>query len=105
MDTEGVVVSELNAIDREGLMRKLADELPEISGELDLTLSEIAWRTGLNRERISMIVKGKRKMKWVEYLSILFFLWDDEKGRNIVERRGLFPETLKKVMTTNRNAH
>ena len=28
-------------------------------------------------------------MKWSEYMSILFFLWDDEKGREVVEERGV----------------
>ena len=38
-------------------------------------------------------------------MSILFFLWDDEKGREGVEERGLFPEALKRAMTVNRNKH
>ena len=105
MDIEEAAIDELNTLDRDKLMLKMASELPEISGQMKMTPSDIAWRTGLDGNRLSMMVSGKRKMKWSEYLSILFFLWDDEKGRRIVEKQGLFPKPLRKAMAINRNAH
>ncbi len=100
-----VIIEGLNEIDREALMERLASELPWISGEMGCSVSGIAERTGLDSDRLSMIVSGKRKMKWSEYLSILFVLWDDDRGRGIVEEREYFPDALKKVMTINRNDH
>lgn len=102
---EDKVLEELNAVDRDALMERMAKELPMISGELGMTSSGIAWRTGLDSERIAMIVSGKRKMKWSEYMSILFLLWDDGKGQEIIEKYDLFPDALKKAMAVNRNAH
>ena len=105
MDIETAALDELNTLDRDKLMQRMASELPEISGQMEMTPEDIAWRTGLDGNRLSMMVSGKRKMKWSEYLSILFFLWDDENGRMIVEERELFPDSLKTAMTINRNAH
>jgi len=69
-------IEKLNGIDRDALMERLASELPWVSGEMGDSIRGIAIRTGLDRERLSLIVSGKRKMKWSEYLSILFVLWD-----------------------------
>jgi len=98
-------IEKLNGIDRDALMERLASELPWVSGEMGDSIRGIAIRTGLDRERLSLIVSGKRKMKWSEYLSILFVLWDDDKGRKIVEERGYLPEELRAAMTVNRNDH
>lgn len=94
-----------DSIDKDKLIVKLTEELPLISGEMNSSPSDIAWRTGLDKNRVSLIVSGKRKMKWSEYMSILFLLWDDEKGRKLVDERGLFPDTLKQSMALNKNAH
>ena len=98
-------LQELNSIDRDALMGRLTRELPHISGEMGTTPIGIAYRTGLDKERMELLVSGRRKMKWSEYLSILFVLWDDDKGREMVEEKGLFPEALKNAMKVNRNAH
>lgn len=98
-------LEELNSIDRDALMEQMARDLPVISGGMGTTPSGIAWRTGLDPKRVSLMVSGKRKMKWSEYLSILFVLLDNERGREIVEERGLFPKALKNVLATDRNAH
>ncbi|MBQ8969920.1 MAG: hypothetical protein IJ073_01215 [Lachnospiraceae bacterium] len=105
MVSDDPVMEGLYTLDRDGLMERMAAGLPEISGELGLTPEGVAFRTGLDKERVKLIASGKRKMKWSEYMSILFFLWDDEKGREVVEERGLFPEALKRAMTVNRNKH
>lgn len=99
------MMEELNGIDRDALMERMASELPWISGEIGDSIGGISIRTGLDKERLSLIVSGKRKMKWSEYLSLLFVLWDDDKGRKIVEENGYFPEALKAAMTVNRNDH
>ena len=96
---------ELNTIDRDALMGRLARELPHISGEMGTTPREIAYRTGMDKDRMQLLVSGRRKMKWSEYLSILFVLWDDDKGREMVEDIDLFPEALKNAMKVNRNDH
>ena len=100
-----VTWQELNTIDRDALMECMARELPHISGEMGTTPTGIAYRTGLDKERMELLVSGKRKMKWSEYMSILFVLWNDDIGREMVEKKELFPNMLKKAMKVNRNAH
>lgn len=100
------VVEELNTIDRDALMSQLASDLPWVSGEMGYKkIAVIGERTGLESERLNLIVSGKRKMKWSEYLSILFVLWEDDKGREFVEKRDYFPDALKKAMSINCNDH
>ena len=100
-----IALQELDMIDRDALMERMARELPHISGEMGTSPTGIAYRTGLDKGRMELLVSGKRKMKWSEYMSILFVLWDDAKGREMVEEKELFPEALKNAMKVNRNAH
>ena len=86
-------------------LSQLASDLPWVSGEMGYKVGMIGERTGLESDRLNLIITGKRKMKWSEYLSILFVLWEDDIGREFVEKRGYFPDALKKVMSINRNDH
>ena len=99
------VIAELNTIDRDALMSQLASDLPWVSGEMGYKVGMIGARTGLESDRLNLIITGKRKMKWSEYLSILFVLCEDDKGREFGEKRGYFPDALKKAMSVNRNDH
>ncbi len=94
---------ELKSLDRAVLMGRMASHLSWISGEMGTTPTGIAIRTGFDKNRVKLLVMGKRKMKWSEYLSFLFVLWDDERGREMVEELGLFPEELKNAMSVGRN--
>lgn len=102
---EHAIIDDLNMLDRDALMTKMTSELPYISGSMGLTTTGICIRTGLDEERLSLIVSGKRKMKWSEYMSLLFFFWNDKKGREIIAEKGFFPEELKRAMAINRNEH
>ena len=98
-------VNDIDNLDRDMLMERLAHELPVISGEMGTTPTGIAWRSGMEEDRIRLMVSGKRKMKWSEYMGLLFVLLGDEKGNEMVEELGLFPDELKKAMSVNRNGH
>lgn len=98
-------VMDLSGLDRDALMARMAAELSHISGEMGTNTAGIAERSGLDNDRLCLIASGRRKMRWSEYLSILFLLWNDERGRRMVDELGLFPEQLKKAMSVNRNAH
>lgn len=49
--------------------------------------------------------RGETSLKWSEFLSILFVLWNNDIGRGLIESRELFPDELKKALSVNRNAH
>ena len=91
--------------DRPELMRRLIDELPEISGEMGTTAGAIMYRAGIGEDRCSLLMNGKRKMEWSEYMSLLFVLWSDRRSHDIVVERGFFPEALKNALAINRNMH
>ena len=99
------IFEELGALDRSALMKRLMEELFEISELMGTTTASIVHRAGIEWERFSLIRSGKRRMDWSEYMSLLFVLWSDERSHNIVEERGFFPEELKKAMSINRNMH
>ena len=96
------ILEDLSTLDRDGLMERMKSDLPIITGEMGTYPSEIANRSGMDGKRMSLIVSGKRKMKWSEYLSILFVLWNDDKGHEIVENMGLFPDALKHAIAAGR---
>ena len=92
------VTEKIEAPDKEMLIEKMVKALPGISGELNMMPAGIAVRAGLDVQRVRQIISGKRKMKWSEYMAILFVLWEDENGRTLAEENGLFPEELKSMM-------
>ena len=57
----------------------------------------------MDKERMRLVVAGRRKMKWSEYMSILFVLSGNEKGNAMVEEMGLFPDELKNAMAVKNN--
>ncbi len=95
----------LSALDRVGLMKRMAEELPDIRKKLNVKVEDLADKIGMEDSRLKGIESGKLDMIWSEYMSILFVIWNNDIGRGIVESKGLFPDVLKKVMSVNRNAH
>ena len=99
-----MIIDEMNGLDRVSLMKKLLAELPEIGEEAGLSSGEIGWRAGMPGDRMHQLAEGRRTMRWSEYMSILFVLWSDDKGR-LVLGKGLFPAALRNAMSANRNDH
>ena len=95
----------LKRLDRDALMGHMAAELPEIRKQLKITQEELAEKTGVDAAKIKAAENGKRSLKWSEFMSILFVIWNNDIGRGILDSKGLFPDELKKVMSVNRNAH
>ncbi|MBQ9361214.1 MAG: hypothetical protein IJT96_09295 [Lachnospiraceae bacterium] len=100
-----MIIDEMNGLDRNSLMKKLLAELPEIGEEAGLSSGEIGWRAGMPGDRMHQLAEGRRTMRWSEYMSILFVLWSDDKGRVVLDRKGLFPVALRNAMSVNRNDH
>ncbi len=90
---------------RDQLTEKMVAELPGIRARLALSESELADRIGMDALKYRDIERGKRRMQWSDYMLLLFLFWSNGASRVLVEKKGLFPEELKKLMSTNRNAH
>ena len=99
------VMDALMVLDRDEIMSRLAEELPEIRKTLKVELEEFADKTGIQEDRLKDIESGSQTMIWSEYMSVIFVIWNNSMGRGILEKKGLFPDTLKKAMSLNRNAH
>ena len=98
-------IDALTALDREEVMKKMADELPVIRETLNVRREELADKTGIDAERLRDIEHGAQSMVWSEYMSLLFVIWNNDVGRGILESKSLFPDVLKKAMSVNRNVH
>ena len=98
-------MDELEALDREKLITRLKDSLPGIREELNLSCDDMERATGIGAKRIAAIEEGRQEPKWSEYLSIVFLLWLNEGCRGMLDRKGLFPQELKRAFSMNRNAH
>ena len=95
----------LKSLDREALMVRMAEELPDIRDQLKVTQEALAEKTGVDAARIKAAESGKRAFKWSEFMSILFVIWNNDIGKGILDDKGLFPEELKVALSVNRNAH
>ena len=98
-------MDELKALNRDELIKKLKDALPEIREELRLSCDDMERATGIGAKRITAIEEGRQVPKWSEYLSIVFLLWSNEGCRELLDRKGLFPPELKRAFSVNNNAH
>ncbi len=90
-----------NSIDRKGLARRMAAELPDIRRRLSLLREDLEEKTNIGSRRIAAIEEGRQEMKWSEVLSVMFILWSDEDGRRLLDEKGLFPEELKRAMSVD----
>lgn len=102
---EDSAFEELKLLDRENLVKRMAEELPEICEKLNITQEALADKTGVDVTRIRAAEFGKRPFKWSEYMAILFVIWNNDIGKGILDSKDLFPDALKKAMSVNRNAH
>lgn len=100
-DTE----KELQTLDRDVLMSRMAAELPDIRKTLRVSADCVADKLEMDHGRYLQIEEKKQELNWSEYMSLLFLFWNNETGRAIIESKGLFPNVLKRAMSVNRNTH
>ena len=103
-----VGLKELESVDRESLILKMQEEMVDIMEKSQMTKARVLELSGINAEKMRAICNGrsiKSRLKWNEYLSLLFIFWKNDKSRLIVEEKGLFPKELKNVMLINRTEH
>ena len=98
-------MQELEALDRDKLIQKMTQALPEIRENFNLTCEDLERATNIGAKRITAFEEGRQMPKWSEYLSIVFVLWTNESSRGILDEKGLFPVELKRAFSVNRNAH
>ena len=98
-------MQELESLNREELIKKLAKALPKIRKGLGLSQGDMERATGIGAKRLTAFEEGRQTPKWSEYLSIVFILWANESCRAVLDDTGLFPAELKRAFSVNRNAH
>ncbi len=98
-------MDDFSLIPKEKLIALLAGELPDIKQKLSLTDQDLENMTGIGAKRLAAIESGRRQMKWSEYLSILFVLWENNSAKMLLDEKGLFPIEMKQAFQINRNAH
>lgn len=92
-------------LDRDALMEKMAHELPKLRKKLGAGIPAIADMTGIEEDKLAAIEERKKSFKWSEFMAVLFVFWNDDIGRRLVEKKGLFPDELKAVLSVKRNVH
>ena len=69
---------ELETLDRENLIHKMTESLPEIRESFQISCESLERATGIGAKRITAFEEGRQVPKWSEYLSIVFVLWANE---------------------------
>ena len=95
----------MELVDKKELAHQMVESLPEIRRSLGISCGDIEKMTGIGEKRVIAIEEGRQKMRWREFLSILFVLWSDVEGAVLMEEKGLFPQELKQAFSMNRNEH
>ncbi|MBO6127350.1 MAG: hypothetical protein J6P79_00480 [Pseudobutyrivibrio sp.] len=100
--TEDIRISKLN---KEKLTEKFTMELPGILEELELSVDKLSTISGISLDKLLEVCNGSRAIMWNEFMSVLFILWRNDRGRTLIEKKNLFPEELKEVLSINKNEH
>ncbi len=98
-------MQELNKLNRDELIHKMIDVLPDVREKLGITYEDLERATSIGVKRIAAFEEGRQIPKWSEYLSIVFMLWANDNYRQVLDENDLFPIELKKAFSVNRNAH
>lgn len=70
--------------DKKQLCKNMANNLPSLRAQMDLSQDELADRLGLSRQTISAIENGKRAMQWRTYTVIALFFSNDNEIRKLM---------------------
>ena len=102
MDKE-CICSKLNDIDRDKLMKALAEELPVLRAKLGISQGDLSNCIGVSRQTYSAIETKKKDMSWNTFLSLMFFFEHNEKTRKMLLDMEEFPADLQELLSINKN--
>lgn len=91
----------MEKINREELIDRFIYELPVLRARIDMTQDEISEIAGLSRQTYSALETRKRKMTWSNFMALLFVFYVNPVTREEIEKIGVFPPSLKRVLETN----
>lgn len=84
--------------ERESLIEILTEELPVLRAKIGISQNDLSKMIGVSRQTYSSIETKKWKMTWNMFLSLLFVFRYNDKTSEILERVGVFPESLKNML-------
>lgn len=83
----------------------MAESFLDIVNLLDIGDEEIADLTGVELGKIRKIYDREYIPAWNEYMALIFLFVTNEKSRNFVIEKGLYPKELREAMSINRKIH
>ena len=86
------------SFNRQRLVGNMQATLPKIRKELGLGIESLSELSGIGAERLSAVEEGTSRLRWGEFLPLLFIFWMNDRSREMVESRGLFPAGLREAM-------
>ena len=75
---------ERNGIDRQKLISNMAENLPALRAQLDLTQEELAGIIGVSRSTVLSIENRKRDMTWATFLSLVLLFTKNEETNKLL---------------------
>lgn len=84
-------MTNLTKEEKEKYIDILTNYLQKLRKELQISQKDLAARTGISANRISLIENGKIKMNWSQFTSFLFIFSLNSKTKNLILRKNLFP--------------
>lgn len=95
---------EIQGIDKDALMKSLAEELPVLRAKIGLSQEDLSNMVGVSRQTYSAIETKKRKMSWNMYLALILIFDMNERTHDLLKAMDLFPEKLQRLFNTDSRA-
>ena len=80
------------SIDREKLIVNMAENLPALRTQLDLTQEELAGIIGVSRSTVHAIENRKRDMTWGTFLSLVLLFTKNEETDKLLNVMDIYTE-------------
>ncbi len=84
----------MSDINREALIGRLAENLPELRKRLHITQTELSDMLGSSRSTIANIENKRRKMQWSTFLALLFLFQNSRDTRELLLDRKILTKEL-----------
>lgn len=86
---------------KEGLMGKMAVNLPTLRAKANLTQAKLSEMIGVSRQTIVAIESQKRKMSWNTFLSCLLVFQNNEETDQLLKLYEISTDELTQYFTGN----
>ena len=89
----------LSNVNRDELVKMMAQNLSVLRAKLNLSQEDLADVLGVTRQTISAIENGQRNMNWTVFLSLVLIFLKNRETKRLMVLLGIYTKELNSLIT------